>query len=137
MMANLLVQEQTHRKPNISIHQTTSTQNETLVPRCHSVDEDLFFYQQDTTSFLHFLQKFATEPQVSVYHASSQKCADTNSGIMPPATTVLTPDLSQEGKIDGLNINCDLIEPVIAEEKIRFAFKFNISKTKNFTLVIE
>ncbi|CAF2837607.1 unnamed protein product [Rotaria sp. Silwood2] len=109
-MAHLLVQQQAHQK--------TSTQNETLVSMDHTVDEGLFFYKQDSTSLLHFLQKFASEPQISMYHSSSQKFLDTNSIPFPISNTFLSSNEPKEEEDEVDRLNSDQIEPIIIEDKI-------------------
>ncbi|CAF0900631.1 unnamed protein product [Rotaria sordida] len=119
-MAHLLVQQQ--------VHKNSSTQNQTLVPIDHTVDDRLFFYKQDSTSLLHFLQKFTSEPQISMYHSPSQKFLDTNSITFPLSNTFISSneqhkkDEEEEGEKqqeqDEIEkFNCDQIEPIVIEYK--------------------
>ncbi|CAF4840427.1 unnamed protein product [Rotaria sp. Silwood1] len=110
-MAHILVQQQTHQK--------TPTQNETLASIGHTANEGLFFSKQDSTNLLHFLQKFASEPQISKYHSSSQKFLDTNSINFPLTNTFLSSNETKREEEDELdNFNGDQIEPIIIDDKI-------------------
>jgi len=118
-MAHMLVQQQTHRSPNISIHQSTSSQKESKLPMTHSVDDRLL---DGSKCLIHFLTRFASEPQISKYHTQS-----TNSNghlnkspvVFALSSPVSNPCLqvNESGKDDIhfediFYLNCDIIEPV-------------------------
>ena len=67
-MAHILIQQQT---PNISIHQTPTTNDENLSPTAHSLDDRLFFYKPDSTSWLELLQRFASESNLPKYQTKT------------------------------------------------------------------
>ena len=74
-MAHILVQQQT---PNISIHQSPTTNNENLSPTAHSFDERLYFYKPDSTCWLEFLQRFASESHLSKYQTKTNNFVNKN-----------------------------------------------------------
>jgi hypothetical protein len=113
-MARMLVQQQTHRTRNISLHQPTSTENESLLTMSHSADDRAFFYQPDSASFWHFIQRFASEPQMSLCNSTSDGFSNQNSPI-----SVLPLNQVKE---EVNHINCDTIQPVITPETKRFVF---------------
>jgi hypothetical protein len=106
-MAHILVQQQT---PNINIHQTKSTHDENLSPLAHSADDRLFFYKPDSASLLHFLQRFASEPQMSKFSSASNGFLDQNLSFLP----LNKPEEEEEEEIIAINV--DQIQPVIIEE---------------------
>ncbi len=119
MMAQMLVQQQTYRTPNLNIHQTTSTQNETLLPKAHSVNDGLYLHRHNSTNLLNFFQRFSSESQNSLYHSTSNRFLNKNSTFFPLSNTIfLLNELEEEEQIN--NFNCDKIEPVIAENTNTF-----------------
>jgi hypothetical protein len=111
MMAYIFVERQT---PNSNTHKT-SIQNETLLPMAHSVDNGLFTYRQNSTSLLHFLRKFSSESQISMYHSTSNGFLNKNSTLLPLSSTIFLSDEPEEAKQEeGNYFNCDKIETVIA-----------------------
>lgn len=117
-MAHMLVQHQTHRTSNISIHRSTSSQKE--LPMVHSVDERLFL--PDSTQLLNLLTRFASEPHMSKYHTQSINSNGhiSNSPVVfalssPVSNTFLQVDEPEDGEIpldDNIYLNCDKFEPV-------------------------
>jgi hypothetical protein len=121
-MSHMLVQQQTQRTPNISIHQKPSSQDETLLRMAHSVDDRLLFYKPDSTSLFHFLQRFAPEPQVSKHHSTSNGFLDKNSTVLPLSVSNSfiplneSEDEEEEEEDKNIHLYCDTIEPVIKED---------------------
>ncbi len=111
----MLVEQQ--QTPNINIHQTTSTQDETLLPMAHSVDDRLFFYKPNSTNLLKFLQRFASEPQISKFQSTSNGFLNNN---RPLSNTFLPLNKPEHEEINSFNY--DKIEPVITENIKRFIF---------------
>lgn len=119
-MAHTLVHQQTHRSPSISIHQTTSSQNESKLQMTHSVDDRLFL--QNSTRLLNLLTRFASEPQMSKYHtqATSSNGYISQSPVVfalstPVSSPCLQVDETDKDEIhfdDIFYLNCDKIQPV-------------------------
>ena len=65
-MAHILVQQQTHRSPNITIHSSIASQKEPSIPMRHSVDDRLFL--EESTELINFFTRFASEPQMSKFN---------------------------------------------------------------------
>lgn len=119
-MAHILIQQQKHRP--------SSTKKETLVPMGHNVDERLFFCEQDSADFLHFLQKFASEPQRPIYHStSSQNLLDRNKINFPLSDSCLpSNDINKEE-----DTNCD--NQTKTEDKIKLVY--NLSRKTYFQAI--
>ncbi|CAF1169407.1 unnamed protein product [Adineta steineri] len=117
-MAHMLVQQQqTHRTPNMNLHQTTSTENESLLPMSHSVDDRIFYYKQDSTSILHFLQRFASEPHLPMYPSTSNGYLSKTSPSSSLSNIFLPVNETKEEQEQKVNtINCDTIQPVTVED---------------------
>jgi hypothetical protein len=117
-MAHILVQQQT---PNINICQTTSTQDQSLLPRSHPVDDSLFFYKPDPTSLLELFQRFAAEPQKSKFQSTSNGFLN-KSLLLSNAFLPLNKSEEKEEEEEINNFNYDKIEPVITEDIKWFVF---------------
>ncbi|UJR15068.1 hypothetical protein I4U23_002038 [Adineta vaga] len=115
-MAHMLVQQQqqqTLRTPNMTILPTTSTTNRNLLPTSHSVDDRLFYLEQDSNTFFRLLQKFASEPHISMYHSASNAFANKNSLLSPslPNTFLSLNQVEDEQEQNEVNpLNCDTIQ---------------------------
>jgi hypothetical protein len=142
-MAHILVQQQTHRSPNISIHPTTSSQKDSKLPMTHSVDDRLFL--KDSTCLLHLLTRFASEPQISKYPTQStntnghfSKSSPVVLALSPPPVSnqCLQVDQSDKDEIhfdDIFYLNCDKIQPVSTS----LTEDFNSDKTDNITTITD
>ena len=134
-MAHILVhQQQTHRSPNISIHPTTSTKNDSKLPMPHSVDERLFL--QGPTDILNFIKRFASEPQMtkcqtqstnSHTHLSKFTLSEPVSNSCGPVTQ---PE-NEENLLEDIYLNCDKLQPV----PICLNEDFNSDKIDNIIMV--
>jgi hypothetical protein len=121
-MAHMLVQQQTHRTENISIHRSTSSQKDTSLPMAHSVDDRLFLSNHDSTRLLNLLTRFASEPQMSIYDTQSttfNEHLNKNPVVFalprPASNTCLRLNSTEKGEINFneiLHLNCDKIQPV-------------------------
>ncbi|CAF0900085.1 unnamed protein product [Rotaria sordida] len=119
-MAHVLIQQQTHRTPNMNINRpTTSEKNASLLMR-HSVDDRLFFH--DSSQLINLLKRFASEPQISQNHIQS---TNTNGQynktfrdftlslpISNPCVKLNEPEKDEIDFDDILIFNCDKIQPV-------------------------
>jgi len=108
-MAHMLVQQQT---PNVNIHQTTSTQDENLLPMAHSFDDRLFFYKRDSTCLLKFLQKFASEPQITKFQPKTNGFLNQNLTFLP----LDKPEQEEKEEEEINNFNFDQIQPITTED---------------------
>ncbi|CAF1182196.1 unnamed protein product [Rotaria sp. Silwood1] len=129
-MANILIQQQTHRTPNININRSsTSQKKDTSILMRHSVDDRLFFH--DSTRLINFLTRFASEPQISKYNIQTTNTnGQFNNSLkdytlsLPITNTCLKLNEQDKDDIDFDDIiifNCDKIQPV------------SISTTENIT----
>jgi len=112
-MARTLVQQQT---PNLNIHQTTSTQDESLSSMTHSVDDSLFYYKPDSTCILQLLQRFASEPKMSKFQSTSNGYLNKNHSL----SNTFLPINEPEEEIN--HFNYDKIEPIVTDDVKRFVF---------------
>ncbi|CAF3079669.1 unnamed protein product [Rotaria sp. Silwood2] len=128
-MANILVQQQTLRTPNININRSTTSQKDTSGLMRHSVDDRLFFH--DSTRLINLLTRFASEPQISKYHIQSPNTnGQFNKSLrdftlsLPISNSCFKLNEPEKDEIDFddiLMFNCDKIQPV------------STSTTENFT----
>jgi hypothetical protein len=118
-MARTLVQQQT---PNLNIHQTTSTQDESLSSMTHSVDDSLFYYKPDSSRILQLLQRFASEPQMSKFQSTSNGYLNKT---LPLTNTFLPLNQPEEEEEEINYFNCDKIEPIITDDVQRFVYSLN------------
>ncbi|CAF3477303.1 unnamed protein product [Adineta steineri] len=115
-MAHMLVQQQTHRSPNISIHRSVSSQKDSTLPMSHSVDDRLFS-NDSSTRLLHLLTRFASDPHMSQHNIQS---TNTNGYISKsPVVFALSSPISEPclklNESDNHEIHflsCDKIQPV-------------------------
>ncbi|CAF1337421.1 unnamed protein product [Adineta ricciae] len=119
-MAHILVQQQTHRSPNIAIHSSIASQKEPSIPMRHSVDDRLFL--EESTELINFITRFASEPQMSKFNTQSVNSNGYTS--KSPVVFALTSSSSNtcvqviESENDDSDLNdflcssCDKIQPV-------------------------
>jgi len=121
-MARMLVQQQTHRTRNISLHQPITTENESLLTMSHSADDSVFYYQPDSASFWNFIQRFASEPQMSMCRSTSDGFSNQNLPTPVSSNTFSPLNQVKEEQEEVNHINCDTIQPIITPETKRFVF---------------
>lgn len=119
-MAHILVQQQTHRSPNITIHSSIASQKEPPIPMRHSVDDRLFL--EESTELINFITRFASEPQMSKFNTQSvnsngyaSKSPVVFALTSPPSNTCVQVIESGNDDFDlndFLYSNCDKIQPV-------------------------
>lgn len=124
-MANILIQQKTHRTPNININRSTTSQNDTSLLVRHSVDDRIFFH--DPTRLLHFITRFASEPQISKYNSQS---TNSNGLVNKPlkSCTITFPvsnTCTQYNQSDNDELHFDEIF-ILNCDKIQPASTFNI-----------
>lgn len=147
-MAHLLVQQQqTHRTPSINIRSSTSKQKDSKLPMVHSVDDRLFLH--DSTQLLHLITRFASEPHICKYQATSTSTnsnghCNKSSNALAFSTPVnhsfvqvAEPDKGEIHFENIFHLNCDKIQPVLSNAKdTSFDHESSNDKTDNQTPVI-
>ena len=120
----------THRSASIHICPTKSASSDNLLPMAHSVDEALFLSKQHpTTSFFQLWQRITSEPHISENHSRSLPGTNYLSDqffekkpFLDPSQWSMSKSASPvtDAKVEDIEFNCDLIEPVTPEDPVRY-----------------